>query len=103
MGSYPGRSPGDGSLANCQHLGTVFVDIDFKDTPEATARERLATCPCPPSIIVHSGDGLHCYWLLREPFNLATEADQAKRLLRRLLAEAFVRDYLAEKRRYAKW
>lgn len=76
------RSSGDGSLANCLCLGAVFVDIDFKDTPEAEARERIEKSPCRPSIVIHSGGGLHVYWLLHEPFELPTEAD----LLRRLAA-----------------
>ena len=78
------QSSGDGSLANCQHLGAVFVDIDFKDTPEVGAQGRLEKSPCEPSIIVRSGGGLHVYWLLREPFDLSTEAAEARHLLRRL-------------------
>jgi putative DNA primase/helicase len=30
----------------------------------------LLSCPLPPSVIVFSGHGLHCYWLLREPFSV---------------------------------
>ena len=73
-----------GEPKNCQHLGAVFVDIDFKDTNEAAARKRLAECPCPPSIIVESGGGLHVSWLLKEPFELGEDAAEAKLLLRRL-------------------
>ena len=56
----------------------VFVDIDFKDTPEAAARKRLAECPCPPSIVVESGGGLQVHWLLREPIELSEDADDVR-------------------------
>jgi len=77
-----------GALDNCSTLSVVFADIDFKHTPEAEARRLLAECPLPPSIIVHSGNGLHCYWLLREPLDLQDqkECDMAYSLLRRLCA-----------------
>jgi hypothetical protein len=78
------RDARSGALTNCQHLGALFVDADFKTTPEATVRERLAQCLLPPSAIVHSGGGLHVYWLLREPMTLPAEAPVAKGLLRRL-------------------
>jgi hypothetical protein len=39
----------------------LFVDVDFKAIDEAEARERLARYPHPPSAIVASGGGLHCY------------------------------------------
>lgn len=45
----------------------LWCDIDFKHFSggEAEARALLASFPVPPSIIVRSGGGLHCYWLLR--------------------------------------
>jgi hypothetical protein len=80
------RNASGGSLANCQHLGALFVDVDFKHTPEAEIRGHLAHALLPPSAIVHSGGGLHCYWFLREPLVLPEEAPRAKALLRRLAA-----------------
>jgi len=74
-----------GGAANCTRLFALFADVDFKDTPEATAREKLAAFSLPPSITVHSGNGLHCYWLLSQPINLAGDgASRAKALLRNL-------------------
>jgi hypothetical protein len=78
------RDASSGKLENCQHLGALFADVDFKQTPEADARDRLARCLLPPTVIVHSGGGLHCYWKLREPFELPDEADEARRRLRAL-------------------
>ena len=84
MGVATRRDASGGALANCQHLGALFVDVDFKNTPEPEIREHLAHALLPPSAIVHSGGGLHCYWFLREPFVLPDEAPRAKALLRRL-------------------
>lgn len=80
------RDNSSGALKNCSTLSVLYADIDFKHTPEAKARRLLAECPLPPSIIVHSGNGLHCYWLLREPLDLQDQkdCDKAYSLLRRL-------------------
>ncbi len=78
------KDKSSGALINCQHLGALFVDIDFKATPEAEARPRLARFALPPSAIVHSGGGIHVYWFLREPMTLPTETSLVGALLRRL-------------------
>src|SRR5262245_11606494 len=83
-----------GTLTNCQHLGALFVDIDFKMTTEADARSRLARFALPPSAVVHSGGGFHVYWFLREPMALPEETSLAGGLLRRL-AHAFGGDRVA--------
>jgi hypothetical protein len=64
------RRPGDGSGENCASLGALFVDLDYKRTPETDARAALARFALKPSIVVASGGGLHAYWLLREPIDL---------------------------------
>jgi len=84
MGVATRRDASGGTLAHCQHLGALFVDVDFKTTPEAEIRARLERELLPPSAIVHSGGGLHCYWFLREPLAMPEEAARAKMLLRRL-------------------
>jgi hypothetical protein len=75
----------------CLALYAVWVDFDFKhfsdDDAEAEIeiRRRIAAFPFPPSIIVRSGGGLHCYWLLDEPFDLQNGgAALAKQILRAL-------------------
>ena len=80
------RDDASGKLENCQHLGAVFVDVDFKVTPEPAARARLAQFPFSPSAVVRSGGGLHVYWFLREPLDLTADGERlhAKQLLRRL-------------------
>src|SRR5262245_40343881 len=48
-------------------LTALFCDIDFKNTDEQTVRTQLRQCPKLPSIVINSGGGLHCYWLLETP------------------------------------
>jgi len=78
------RDRSSGRLENCCHLGALYVDLDFKTLPEADARERLRRFQFEPTIVVHSGGGLHVYWALREPIDLPEAADYARQLLRRL-------------------
>jgi hypothetical protein len=75
-----------GKLANCAWLPSLFVDLDSKTfaNGEIDARAALARSPLVPTAIVHSGGGLHVYWLLKEPIDLTIEADAAKTWLRRL-------------------
>jgi hypothetical protein len=43
------RSDANGTEANCQHLGSLYADLDFKIASEAEARERLLQIPHPPN------------------------------------------------------
>src|SRR5262249_47271032 len=63
-----------GSADDVVGLGCIWVDIDIgteghasKTLPpnEETATELLESLPL-PSMLVHSGGGLHAYWLLSE-------------------------------------
>lgn len=73
-----------GALSNCLALPALFVDLDFKISSEAESRQRLASFPLMPSLVVATGGGLHCYWRLREPLDLRKDAGRARALLRRL-------------------
>jgi hypothetical protein len=53
-------------------IGTFYADLDFDAHPEDEAREALHRFPLPASMIVHSGGGLHAYWLLREALTIVT-------------------------------
>ena len=59
---------------NVAELKALWLDIDFKDgyaTPHEAAAS-LAALPLPaPSILVHSGNGLHAYWPLKQAIPLA--------------------------------
>ena len=78
------RTTEDGSINGCGPLTTLFADLDFATSSEDIIRTALDVFPLPPSILVHSGGGLHCYHLLREPLDLPGEKDRAKSLLKRL-------------------
>ena len=53
--------------------GSAHKETDLPPTAEA-ALEFLDALPLRPSIVVSSGNGLHCYWLFNEPLGIATEA-----------------------------
>jgi hypothetical protein len=79
------RDPGQGGgLSNCGLLGALWVDLDFKTTPEPEARRSVDSFAAPPSALVASGGGLHVYWLLDEPVTLPNDAPHIKATLRRL-------------------
>ena len=60
------------------------------DGSKALAMAYLRTFALPPSVIVDSGGGYHCYWLLRTTFTLATPEDRerARQLQRSWVAYA---------------
>jgi putative DNA primase/helicase len=79
------RDARDGSLASCAGLASLFVDLDFKHTPEPAALAALEAFELKPSALVASGGGLHAYWFLSQPLELADgKANQVKALLRKL-------------------
>ncbi len=78
------RDGTSGKLENCLALGAIFCDIDFKATPEPEARATLDAFPLRPTMVVHSGGGLHGYYVLREPLDLTTDEPRARALLERL-------------------
>lgn len=55
-------------------LNCLFAEFDFKhfENPAACIDHVEALAP-PASVIVHSGGGLHVYWLLAQPYLLDTE------------------------------
>ncbi|MCM3724583.1 hypothetical protein M3226_02555 [Neobacillus cucumis] len=80
-------------------LPGVWVEIDLnggvhaadKLPSEEDAQVILNTFPLKPSIIIHSGGGLHCYWLFQEPFRI--QSDQEMHVVGRLL-ENFQRVFI---------
>ena len=66
-------------------IGCVWVDIDSgtahkaKNLPK-TIQEAMEILPpeFPPSIIVHSGHGLHVYWLLKNPIYITNPEIRGK-------------------------
>jgi phage/plasmid-associated DNA primase len=62
------REGGKGAREFCKELPWVWVDIDTRKLglDKLKVVEILKSLPCPPSLIIDSGGGIHAYWLLRE-------------------------------------
>jgi putative DNA primase/helicase len=80
---YFGVNPrtGLGGKKENVHYVTVFhLEVDYgtlghkKKTDAATydeALEMINNFPIKPSLVIHSGGGFHCYWILKEPIKVA--------------------------------
>lgn len=66
----------------------LHADIDFKNVEGVSAREdvvrKLATLMYPPTIVVFSGGGLHCYWLFKEALPTQGNIDRIEFALRQI-------------------
>ena len=97
----PARSSGENGAgkarikaADVACVPAFFMDIDTlldgsklgKKLPAGVteAVAALDALPCPPTVCVSSGHGVHAYWVLREPMSIASPQDleSAKKLLR---------------------
>lgn len=56
-------------------INCLYADIDSKDFDDSKvkAAAHVKSLAKKPSVIIDSGGGYHCYWLLREPFLLNTD------------------------------
>ena len=79
FGVLPRATRGDGTAASAAPGMVAWCDVDFKDVKEPEARRRIAAFPLVPSVVVHSGRGLHLYWLMKEPTDPATLREISKR------------------------
>jgi hypothetical protein len=88
---------GRGESTDVIALPGLYIDIDLKHPAHTVAnlpatieeaRQLLSPIDLPPSLILHSGHGLHVWWLLRELwcFESAAERHQAAQLNARLQA-----------------
>lgn len=68
-------------------INCLYAEYDVKHygTKEAI-HEHLCAVPYPmPSVVIDSGGGIHCYWLLKTPFLLENEdRREAARIIQRL-------------------
>jgi len=87
LGLHPKALPASsrGKADGVAGIGCVWADVDFGPghknpvaPDEATARRIVESVEPKPSMIVHSGGGLHCYWLLTEPWVFASDDDREK-------------------------
>jgi len=91
VGLIRGSPSGRGKARDVAAIGALWADIDLlgpgresKPLPATVDETRriLQHLPHPPSLLVHSGHGLHAYWVLKEPWTFDTDAErnQAARL-----------------------
>lgn len=63
------------TIPNTRQLKCFWIDLDFKEYKTTTAARadiiQLSNRVGEPSFIVHSGGGLHLYWVFNEPLDTA--------------------------------
>lgn len=66
-------------------IRAIFIDVDFKGIKESPARVKsvLKKLKLKPSVVVNSGNGLHCYWCLEESLD-SSKAPSCESLMRRI-------------------
>jgi hypothetical protein len=82
------RKPGGGGKKeDCACVTALWVDIDVRKEGWDMQRTlgALKMSEFRPSLIVNSGNGYHCYWLLREPITLV-DPETAERNIERIEA-----------------
>ncbi|KKK94760.1 hypothetical protein LCGC14_2679610, partial [marine sediment metagenome] len=86
LGLIKGNPPGRGKLKDISAICSLWADIDVAGSEHSKpnlplsieeARALLTQIPLKPSILVHSGGGLHPHWIFKEPWLLDTEAERA--------------------------
>ena len=68
------------TLADVASINTLFAEFDAKDFTggKPAALAHVHGLGNAPSVIIDSGGGYHCYWLLADPFIIATDADRQR-------------------------
>lgn len=59
-------------------LFSEFDDKDYSNDHVSLWSDVISALNPPPSAVIDSGGGYHCYWFLREPFCLRTDADRKR-------------------------
>jgi len=73
FGACP-RKEKRGSEKDISSVGTLFADIDCVSDEEREKRlASLKRFEISPSIIISSGHGIHCYWLLRRGYGIKSK------------------------------
>lgn len=71
------RSTRDGTKRSIKHVQCLWQDFDaktFGGSKEAIL-QRVRDFPLPPTLIIDSGHGYHCYWCLKEHEVIQNQAD----------------------------
>ncbi len=75
FGVCPRLEVGKAKKADIPLVRTLWIDVDYCDTKDFKSRLDGTELP-EPSIVVHSGNGIHAYWLLAEAVELNSDADR---------------------------
>jgi putative DNA primase/helicase len=61
-------------------INCLFAEFDAKDFggSKQTALTHIHNLPISPSVMIDSGGGYHCYWLLAQPFVLESDETRAQ-------------------------
>ena len=76
LGVHPSRTKKSSSqrtlVSDIAAINCLYADIDGKTFAEGKteAANHIKTLTLRPSVIIDSGGGYHCYWILEEPFTL---------------------------------
>jgi hypothetical protein len=57
---------GGGGKEHIREIPGLWVDVDYKLTPQEEAKRLIGGFPFPPSYAIASGGGWHLYWALKE-------------------------------------
>lgn len=65
-------------IQDIQAINCLYSDFDLKDYQEdkGLIAAHIRELNPPPSVIIDSGGGYHCYWLLKEPFLITSDLTQ---------------------------
>lgn len=66
------------TIAEITAINGLFAEFDVKDFGGdwKALNAHLAAIPIQPSVIIFSGGGLHCYWLLRQTCEIHSDAER---------------------------
>ena len=85
---YAGVATRRGRIGTREGVGrmwAIWSDLDAKGGHTRESRlEQLRALPCPPSIVVSTGGGLHIYHLLRRPAESSDEMHHAELVMKRM-------------------
>ncbi len=94
-GTCPRKNDSSGKESNLQDLPGLWVDFDFKDFEAGgiEVMEIIDSFKHPPSLLVHSGGGIHAYWKFERPVPPTLEfKGQLKGLCRHLRGDPSATD-----------
>jgi putative DNA primase/helicase len=65
------------TVATIAAINCLIAEFDAKDFhSKADALAHIMALMVPPSVVIDSGGGYHCYWLLDQPFAIETDGDR---------------------------